>query len=221
MLVQPSFLGTDNSFLLAALRAHPNWLRGIAVMAPDATPDDLAALDRAGIVGLRLNLIGQPDPEFAADLWQRHMADVARLGWHIEVQVEARRLPDILPSLLAADVDVVIDHFGKPDPVLGIEDPGFRYLLSSGASRRVWVKLSGAYRSGGMERGGAIAAAALPLLKRSLGLDRLVWGSDWPHTQFEPVMDYGVASALLDTWLPDPSERQQVLAETPRRLFRF
>ena len=221
MLVQPSFLGSDNSFLLAALRAHRNWLRGIAVTAPDATPDDLAALDRAGIVGLRLNLIGQPDPEFSTDLWQRHLAHVARLRWQIEVQVEACRLPNVLPPLLAAGVDVVIDHFGKPDPILGVEDPGFRYLLSAGASRRVWVKLSGAYRSGGAERGGAIAAAAVPLLKRSLGLDRLVWGSDWPHTQFEPVMDYGAARTLLDDWLPDPSERQQVLAETPGRLFRF
>lgn len=219
--MQPSFLGTDNSFLLAALRTHADRLRGIAVTAPDATLDDLAALDRSGIVGLRLNLLGQADPEFATDLWQRHLANVARLGWQIEVQVEAHRLPNILPPLLAAGVDVVIDHFGKPDPILGVDDPGFRYLLSAGASRRVWVKLSGAYRSGGIERGGAIAAAAIPLLKRSLGLDRLVWGSDWPHTQFEPVMDYSATRALLDDWLPDPRERRQVLAETPRRLFRF
>lgn len=218
MLVQPSFLGTDNGFLLAALRAHPDRLRGIAVVAPEA---DLGPLDGTGIVGLRLNLIGRPDPDFAANLWRRHLAEVARRGWQIEVQAEARRLPGILPLLLAAGIDVVVDHFGKPDPALGIEDPGFQYLLEAAASRRIWVKLSGSYRSGGVERGQAIAAAAMPLLKRSLGLDRLVWGSDWPHTQFERATDYGAARGLLDAWLPDPGERRQVLGDTPARLFRF
>ena len=59
----------------------------------------------------------------------------------------------------------------------------------------------------------------MPLLKQAFGLDRLVWGSDWPHTQFERAMDYGTARALLDEWLPDAEERRQVLAETPASLF--
>jgi predicted TIM-barrel fold metal-dependent hydrolase len=218
VLVQPSFLGTDNSFLVAALRTHPDRLRGIAVVAPDA---DLGPLDGTGIVGLRLNLIGQPDPDFDTGIWRTHLAEVARRGWQIEVQAEARRLPGVLPPLLAGGVDVVLDHFGKPDPTLGVEDPGFRYLLEAGAGRRVWVKLSGSYRSGGVERGKQIAAAAAPLLKRSFGLDRLLWGSDWPHTQFERATDYGTARALLDIWLPDADERRQVLVDTPARLFRF
>jgi len=214
VLVQPSFLGTDNGFLLAALRAHPDRLRGIAVVAPGA---DLAPIDGTGIVGLRLNLIGQPDPDFSDAVWRDHLAAVARRGWQIEVQAEARRLGALLPLLLASGVAVVIDHFGKPDPALGIEDPGFHALLAAGASRRVWVKLSGAYRAGGSE----VARAAAPLLKQAFGLDRLVWGSDWPHTQFERTMDYGSARAMLDRWLPDAGERRRVLAETPARLFRF
>ena len=214
MLVQPSFLGTDNGFLLAALRAHPSRLRGIAVVAPGT---DLGPLDGTGIVGLRLNLIGRPDPDFTDEVWRDHLAQVAERGWQIEVQAEAGRWGAILPPLLSAGVAVVVDHFGKPDPTLGVEDPGFRYLLSAGASRRVWVKLSGAYRAGGSE----VALAAVPLLKQGLGLDRLVWGSDWPHTQFERTMDYGSARAMLDSWLPDAEERRQVLVETPARLFRF
>ena len=29
-----------------------------------------------------------------------------------------------------------------------------------------------------------------------LGNDRLVWGSDWPFTQFEAQMTYGLAHAM-------------------------
>src|SRR2546427_11271202 len=35
VLVQPSFLGTDNSYMLAAIAQAPDRLRGIAMVAPD------------------------------------------------------------------------------------------------------------------------------------------------------------------------------------------
>src|SRR3954453_3718265 len=74
VLVQPSFLGTDNSYLLEALRREPRRLRGIAVVAPETAPNELRRLDRAGVVGLRLNLIGQPDPDLTNETWRRHLA---------------------------------------------------------------------------------------------------------------------------------------------------
>jgi predicted TIM-barrel fold metal-dependent hydrolase len=221
VLVQPSFLGMDNTYMLEALRREPRRLRGIAVVAPETAPDELRRLDRAGIVGLRLNLIGQPDPDLTSETWQRHLAQVAVLGWQIEVHAEARRLPLLLKPLLRAEVSVVVDHFGRPDPRLGTEDPGFRDLLTLGATRRVWVKLSAAYRNGTDGAGERTARAAVPLLRDAFGLDRLVWGSDWPHTQFEKVISPAATRHALDTWLPDPAERRIVLADTPARLFRL
>ena len=217
VLVQPSFLGTDNSYMVEALAAHPRRLRGIAVVPVDMPPVELRALDRRGVVGIRLNLLGQPVPAFDTPAWRRHLADVAALDWQVEVQAEAGRLPRILPALLDAGVRVVIDHFGKPDPAQGIDDPGFRYLLTTGDSGRVWVKLSGAYRNGDPK----IAGDAASLLRASFGLERLLWGSDWPHTQFEDRMGFGRAREALDRWLPDPAERRIVLGETAVRLFRF
>jgi predicted TIM-barrel fold metal-dependent hydrolase len=219
VLVQPSFLGTDNSYLLAALGVAPDRLRGIAVVSPDIALAELRLLAAQGVVGIRLNLIGKADPVFEDRLWRDHLSRIADLGWQIEVQAEARRLPALVPPLLAFGSDVVIDHFGKPDPVLGVDDPGFRFLLRAGQSRRVWVKLSAAYRNGA--EGGKIALAAIALLKDGLGLDRLVWGSDWPHTQFENAVTPAAARQLLDIWLPDPVERDVILNDAPARLFRF
>ena len=220
VLVQPSFLGTDNGYLLEALRRYPRF-RGIAVVEPTVSPDALRALDEAGVVGIRLNLIGAPDPRLDADPWPAHLKRLADLGWQVEVQAEAKRWPGLLGPLLESGVNVVADHFGKPDPALGVDDPGFRHLLSQGRSGRVWVKLSGAYRNGDGDAGERIARAALPLLRDNLGLERLVWGSDWPHTQFERVVDYAAARAALDAWLPDPRERRTVLVDAPVALFKF
>ncbi|TQK11330.1 putative TIM-barrel fold metal-dependent hydrolase [Herbaspirillum sp. SJZ107] len=222
VLVQPSFLGTDNSYLLAGLKLLPGRLRGIAVVGPDATPAALGAMQAAGIAGIRLNLVGNAAvPDFADGRWRALLRQVADLGWQVEVHREAGRLPAVLQPLLDAGVKVVVDHFGRPDPALGVDDPGFRFLLDAASTRRVWIKLSGAYRNGAGGRGQQIALDAIPLLRHAFGMERLLWGSDWPHTQFENQADYGSARQALDTWLPDPDERRIVLADTPKALFGF
>ncbi|MET0217506.1 MAG: amidohydrolase family protein [Burkholderiales bacterium] len=217
VLVQPSFLGTDNSFMVDALRRHPQRLRGIAMVDPDVSAAELDELADGGVVGIRLNLVGGAAiPDFEAEPWPVLLRNLAQREWQVEVHREARDLPMIVGRLLDAGVNVVVDHMGRPDATLGVDDPGFRYLLSVGATQRIWVKLSGAYRSSAQ-----IAAAAAPLLRRAFGPERLVWGSDWPHTQFEKTVQYAQTRAALDAWVPDPDERGIILGETPVRLFRF
>ncbi|HUL01171.1 MAG TPA: amidohydrolase family protein, partial [Nitrospirota bacterium] len=222
VLIQPSFLGTDNGFLLEALKKQPKRLRGIAVVQPNVDKETLVILDKEGIVGIRLNLIGAPIPDFKSDPWPSLLKNVADLGWQVELQRAARDLPAIVEALLKTHVNVVIDHFGLPDQQLGVNDPGFRSLLSiAAASRRVWLKLSGMYRVGPGSMGETITSAAMPLLRKSFGVDRLIWGSDWPHTQFEKIADYSRARMQLNVWLPDLAERKIVLDDTPAKLFRF
>ena len=221
VLVQPSFLGTDNSYLVTSLRKYPDRFRGIVVVDPSIGSEQLQILQDAGVVGIRLNLIGLPTPDFASTSWKALLAQVRERSWQIEVHQLARELRPVVDPLLGEGLNVVVDHFGRPDEKLGVEDPGFRYLLTLGPSRKVWVKLSGAYRNGPAGQGEATALAALPLLRNSFGLDRLVWGSDWPHTLFEKTVDYRSQRQLLDQWLPLTADRMIVLRETPARLFGF
>jgi predicted TIM-barrel fold metal-dependent hydrolase len=221
VLVQPSFLGTDNRYLLRALRQAPERLRGVAVLPVGIPAEELAVLDSIGVVGVRLNLIGLPDPTFAHAEIQTHLRRLAELGWLVELQVEAPRLPRIMPALLGAGVQVVVDHFGRPDQTLGVKCTGFRYLLTLGGTRCVWVKLSGAYRNGTAKPGGHVAASAALHLLNTYGSDRLVWGSDWPHTGYEQLGRPNAALRALGHWVPVESDRLAVLVDTPRILFRF
>jgi len=216
VLVQPSFLGFDNAYLTAALALSPRSLRGIAALDKDTPVSEMVRLADAGIAGIRLNLIGHADPDLAATNWRRHLDHVAALGWQIEVQCEAGRLPRLLPGLLDSGAPVVIDHFGRPDTALGVDDPGFRHLLRSADAGRIYVKLSGAYRVGT-----ALADQAAPLLLKAFGPQRLLWGSDWPHTQFEAVADAASARQALARWVPDPRDRAAILSQTPTALFGF
>jgi len=216
VIVPISILGTNNDYTLECIAAAGGRLRGLSVVDPATDLPKLEGLARGGIVGVRLNLIGKPVPDLRAGPWRDLVEACRRLHWQVEIYDDAQRLPQSLPHLVDAGLDVVVDHFGKPDPRLGVGDPGFRHLLGLGATRKVWVKLSAPYRSSN-----ETAAAAAPLLLESFGPERLVWASDWPHTGFEGKVDYAALRAQLDGWVPDAAQRQLVLVDTPARLFRF
>ncbi|MET4242509.1 amidohydrolase family protein [Bradyrhizobium sp. RT10b] len=218
VLVQPSFLGTDNSYLVESLKTSGGRLRGIAVVDPSVTADELRALDRAGVVGIRLNLVGQSLPDLAAGEWKALLGNVKSMGWQVELQRNASDLALLAPQLLDHGVTVVLDHYALPDPKLGVADPGFQSVLKLGATRNVWVKISAPYRNGAS--GESFAREAYPLLRKAYGLDRLLWGSDWPHTQFEASQAYAKNRQFLDALIVDNSERAQVLA-SPHQPFRF
>jgi predicted TIM-barrel fold metal-dependent hydrolase len=221
VIVQPSFLGTNNSYLVAALKQHPARLRGVIVVEPTTTLATLRTFDAAGVVGIRLNLVGLPIPDFAAAPWPKFLGDLVKLNWFVQVQREARDLPLIVTPLTTAGLNVVVDHFGRPDPAQGVDDPGFRYLLKIAATRRVWLKLSASYRSGANGVGEKIAAAAVPLARAAFGVDRLLWGSDWPHTQFERGHQYAAVRAEFDRWIPSADDRKAILKTTPAALYRI
>ncbi len=221
VLVQISFLGTDNSFILDGIKRSNGRLRGIAVVDPTIAYFDMKELDNAGIVGVRLNLVGRPIPDFSADPWPEHLKRVAALGWQVEVHREAVDIPKIVGPLLNAGVNVVVDHFGRYDGTLGVEDPGFRWLLGQGASKRLWVKVSAAYRNGKDGAGEMAAPRAYTMLRDALGVDRLLWGSDWPHTAFEKVANYANQKSFFEQMVPSADERKQILGTNAAKLFRI
>lgn len=223
VLVQPSFLGTDNRWLASVARRYPQRFRGVAVVDPRIGDAELAALAASGVVGARLNLIGLPLPDLRSGPWPHFLARLAALGWHLEVHRGAADLPVLLDALLAQRCTVVIDHFGRPDPAAGAADPGFRDLLTRADSGRVWVKLSAAYRSahGAGGDGEAVGAALAADLLAAFGPQRLVWGSDWPHTEHRDRIDYAASVRALRRWVPDDAQRRAILVDSPRELFRL
>ena len=99
------------------------------------------------------------------------------------VERDAAGSAAVIPRLLDVGIQVVVDHFGLPDSVADASDLGFRQLLEFDRSQQVWVKLSAPYRlsADGMR----LASTLNPWLRDVFGLERLMWGSDWPQTQFE------------------------------------
>lgn len=222
VLVQPSFLGTDNSYLLNALRRAPAQLRAVVVVDRDISRTQLDEMDRLGVVGIRLNLMGKALPDFSEPHWKTLFAHIAELDWHVELHRHVADIPALVRGLLPFGVKVVIDHFGRPDARLGLDQPGLHEMLELGLGGLLWLKVSGIYRLEGSEQQNLdFARAALPLLIESFGQQRLVWGSDWPHTQHEAQVSYTRVVEQLQALGCTPQVMRSLLIEAPQVLFDF
>jgi 2-pyrone-4,6-dicarboxylate lactonase len=218
VLVQVSVHGTDNRLLVETLRAHPERLRGIAVVALDAPERDLAALKEAGVVGLRLNVLYGGGIGF--DQVERYGALCREMGWHLQFLIDARDLPPLAARLARLPVPFVVDHMGHMPVAAGVDDPGFRTLAAL-VRDGAWVKLSGAYR---LTDQGPPYRDTIPFARALVAAapERCLWGSDWPHVANWGVMpNVGDLLDLLVDWVPDEATRRRVLVDNPHRLYRF
>ena len=216
VIVQPSFFGTDNTEMLAAIATDREHLRGVAVLDPSFDAGAIARLDDAGVVAMRLNLKGVPDyAPYAGASWRELYARVAKRGWHLECFVDEGRLPEVLLALEGIAIDVVFDHFGNPGIDEARVDATFAAVQALAGTRFVACKLSGPYRLGGADRA-ELAARWI----ESTGAAHLAWGSDWPWTGFEGRTDYRRLLDDLPRWV-GASLAPPILWDNAARLYRF
>ena len=219
VIVQPSVYGIDNRCTQDAIAASGGTWRGVAVVEPCITDSRLAELHAAGFRGVRINLL------FKGGLHMETLEQIAGLiqpfGWHVQLLLDGRDLPQLAERLRELPVDFVVDHMGHMPASLGVGHPGFQTLLQLLRGGRCWVKLSGAYR---------ISAKPLPYddavpFAQALvetASDKLVFGTDWPHPSISVPMPQD--ASLLDVlplWAPDEDVRRRILVENPARLYDF
>src|SRR5438477_1502554 len=140
VVVQPSAYGVDNRPVLAAVAALGRAARGVVVVADNISDAELRRMHERGVRAIQFNFAppGPTTPAMIEPLSRR----VSDLGWHVEVNVWAAQLPEILPILARLLSPIVLEHLGHiPEPE-GVRDPLFgmvRRLIDRG---RTWVKLA-------------------------------------------------------------------------------
>jgi predicted TIM-barrel fold metal-dependent hydrolase len=86
---------------------------------------------------------------------------------------------------------------------LGIDQPGFAALTSLVASGRAYVKLSAPCRISKAPDYADVAVLARSLIRANP--DRMLWGTDWPHTSTR--RDPSRATAAIETFQPEDDGR--------------
>src|SRR5262245_54072666 len=188
LLVGPnSGYGTDNRCLLDAIASGDGLFKGVAVVELDASTPDLCALKSQRIVGVAFNptLTGADFYRGSRDL----LARLADLDLFLQLQVEKGLLLDFAELIDRSQVRLVIDHCGRPDPVTGLDQPGFKALLDLGRTGRAAVKLSGFAKFSHQPHPHNDAWPYVRALTEAFTLTACVWGSDWPFLRATERID--------------------------------
>lgn len=227
-----------------------NKTSAIAVIDPQAVkPSELQSMHDAGIRGIRVNLYkygAMHDLELQKFVLVEHAATLREhcQGWSMAfTHVHPEFWKDLVPviqDIAESGVPVVTDHFAllKAASMLSDEykmdvlaQPGLKAICSLVRSGALYVKISAPYRVSDL----APDYSDLKPLVRALvdaNIERIIWGSDWPHTPrmkvrskeealrktpFLQVDDEGWLG-VLKGWLSE-DEWDMIMVQNPSRLY--
>jgi len=140
-------------------------------------------------------------------------------GWHVQLQLDGRTLPERMGQIEKFAGQLVIDHVGRFMEPVAIDSAGFKALLRL-VDGGAWVKLSAPYESTKSGPPWAdIGRLATELVKRAP--DRMVWATNWPHPSQAPRPDDAQLLDMLFEWVPEETTRAKILSQNPARLYGF
>ncbi|TPG16410.1 2-pyrone-4,6-dicarboxylate hydrolase [Sphingomonas koreensis] len=218
VVVQASCHGTDNAATLDAIAKSNGTARGVAVVDPAISDEELQVLQTGGIRGVRFNFLKRLVDNAPKDKFLE-VANRLPKGWHVVVYFEADILEEMRAFLAAIPVPIVIDHMGRPDVTQGPAGPdmrAFRSLLDSRGD--IYFKATCPDR---LDPSGPpwedFVAAVAPLVIDYPG--RALWGTDWPHPNMQDAIpDDGALVDVIPLIAPTPALQRAMLIDTPTRL---
>jgi predicted TIM-barrel fold metal-dependent hydrolase len=220
LVVHANTHGFDNSVDLdAAARSGGRYLAVVRLDAK-ATRAGCEQLHDQGARGVRFAFNPQHGGALDHAVFDHVLGCIKGLGWFVELHFDGGALPGLKDWIASIPATVVIDHLGRIDPSLGLAQEPFVALDELVRRDNIWVKLSGADR---LTKAGAPYADVVPFAHRLIeaAADRMLWGSDWPHTGvFEAARmpDDGQLLDALFEFAPDEAVRQKILVDNPCRL---
>jgi 2-pyrone-4,6-dicarboxylate lactonase len=227
--------GTDNTFMVNALKRANGRAMGVAFVEKTITDEELMELDAAGVRGVRYSyvkrLTNPPPPDemvaMSKRLLELRSAGKLRNDWHIDLYCEAADLTELEPHIKSIPLPLVFDHMAVPVIDAGVAAPSFQLFLALFRDKQdCYAKVTCPERltaSARPEDWARVLPFALALAEEFP--DRVLTGTDWPH----PNMKAGQMpndGALVNRWIAEIAGRssdglERLLVKNPRRLFNF
>jgi predicted TIM-barrel fold metal-dependent hydrolase len=233
VLIQMSFYGFDNSYMLACIHRHAPAFAGVGIVDHDkpGVADEMKALKERGVRGFRLYANRNNAEGWAGSAGMKAMWEC---GAEENLAICLLADPDALPAI-AAQVErfpktpVVIDHFARLGMKGGLDSPEAKAdldrLLRLADHPQVHVKVSAFYALGAKSPPYDDLAPMIRRLRDAYGAKRLMWATDCPYQLGKgpagEAHSYEASLALVRDRLDFLSreERLDILRNTARRVF--
>ncbi len=213
--------GTRNEVILDAINRFGICnARGIAVTDSSVSDPVLAAWNEKGIRGLRFSVWNPHNAVVSFDDCLPLSERIADMKWNVQLHMSSKQLLEYADIIRKLPSRIVIDHMGRLNPSMGTKDPAFLFLCEMIDKGNTWVKLSGPYLNtilgepwpDATKTARAIAAYAP---------ERVVWGSDYPHTTEKKKPSEAVLTEMIAEWFPTAGMRELALVQNPEELYLF
>jgi predicted TIM-barrel fold metal-dependent hydrolase len=223
VLIQMSFYGFDNSYMLEQMKRFGGVFGGVGVVDWNGErPDrDMARLAKGGVRGFRVRCADEPAPDWIEGPgFERMFKYGADQGLAICPLMNPKGLPSLMRMCAKhPKTRVVVDHLCRIGIDGQIRDADIHSLCALAHYPEVRVKVSAFYALGAKK---PPHDDLLPLIKPvfdAFGARRLMWASDCPFAVVSEKYDDSVA-AIRDRapWLR-PADREWLFRKTAEQLF--
>jgi 2-pyrone-4,6-dicarboxylate lactonase len=218
VVVQSAAHGFDNSAAADLIAARKNDYVGVALLPATVTENELKKLTELGFRGVRFNYMKHLGEGTPIDQVVSMGKKLAHFGWHLQIHMDSSLIGQMAPAIRRSTVPVVIDHMGRVDASLGLDQPAFADLVSLLKNPNIWVKVSGCERASRQPSPWNDAIPFARALVEEFG-DRTLWGTDWPHPNLKEIPDDGVMVDNLARIAPSEKQRQALLVDNPYRFY--
>ena len=221
VIVHASCHGPDMRATLDGIARSNGKYRGTAIIDESYGDQEFRRMQDGGIRGVRFNFVkhlgGRPDMAF----FQRTVARVKEMGWHLILHLDATDLVEFDAMFKKIPVPMVIDHMGRVKAADGLDQQPFKVLLEWMKNERFWVKVCGPERVSSL---GPPFTDAVPFARKLIEAapERILWGTDWPHPNVGKYMpNDGDLMDLFAQMAPTAELQKKILVDNPARLYGF
>lgn len=224
VLIQMSYYGDDNRYMLDMLAKSPEIFRAVAVVDENRPHlrDTMLKLSGDGVRGFRLMATQKTCMAWETSTGMETMWSV---GAEADLKMCLLANPDALPAIANMcrkhpQTPVVIDHMARIGMTGKIEPTDVENLCRLAEFKNVYVKTSAFYALGAKKPPYTDLGPLIRRLRDTFGAQRLMWASDCPF-QVENGHTYAASINLIHNHLDflTKADRRWMLRDTAEKVF--
>jgi len=223
VLIQMSYYGTDNQYMLDVIAESPDIFRGVAIIDPrmKAVEEEMKRLAGKGARGFRITITS---PEAAARLSEGAFDVMFRQGAALGLAICPLINPEFLPVLEKVvarfpETPVIVDHLARLGISGEIRQEDVNQLCYLSQYPEVRVKVSAFYALGQKQPPHLDLAPTIKQVFEAYGPQRLMWASDCPFQILNEPYEASIALIREHLDFLSAEDREWILRKTAEEFF--
>ena len=223
----PQYL--DEAEWVQSLASQDSRVKGCVTSLPlekgKAIEAEMAKIAKLSVIrGVRRLIQNEPDPEFVLrPAFLEALKLLPKYNLSFDICIFHHQLPNVLEMLRRCpEVSFILDHIAKPGIKAGLVEPWRRHIRELAGLPNVVCKLSGVTTEA--DHGSWTREQLRPYLDyviESFGVDRLIYGGDWPVSELAGTYAQWIETLDWATSAMSPAEKRKLFRDNATKAYRL